>query len=126
SPAELHANAPHLDLTMIKRVYSYWDMQTDDLRLTRRIAASAKKLGGKLSEHTAVERIRKVPDGWEIEVRKGGTLHTVSALHVFNALGPWANEIFARSGMRPPYQGVNSKGVHILVPDIGHKVGLFL
>jgi glycerol-3-phosphate dehydrogenase len=41
-------------------------------------------------------------------------------------MGPWAHEIFDASGIAPKYLGVNNKGAHIIVEDMGLKAGLFL
>lgn len=120
-------NTPMLDLDKTKKVLSFWDMQTDDAGLVRRVAASAEKCGGKIFENCEVLHLAASDDGWNVVVRDAqGKEHVISALYVFNALGPWSNRLLEQSKIKPKFGGVNSKGVHLLLPDMGHKAGLFL
>ncbi len=126
-PSRVEANAPRLDLAKTKQILSFWDMQTDDAGLVRRVAASAVAAGAQIFAGCEVTRITASDDGWDVAVRQNnGRESVISALYVFNALGPWANQILEVSGIAPEFRGVNSKGSHLLLPDIGHKVGLFL
>ncbi len=126
-PQKIAQNTPELNLARTKKVLSFWDMQTDDAGLVRRVAASARKCGAQIVEHCEVVRLAASEDGWDVTVRiQGGEERIISALYVFNALGPWANLLLNSSGLQPKYQGINSKGSHLLLPDMGHKVGLFL
>lgn len=126
SPAEALAKAPILNIDATRRIFSYWDAQTDDLALVRRVAASAVRLGGGISEQAQVLRIIPSSDGWQVEIDAGGQRQVVSARYVLNAAGPWANILLNRSGLRPAYEGVNSEGIHLVFPDVGLKVGMFL
>ena len=124
---EARAKAPLLDMSLFSAVYSFWDAQTDDLALVARVAASARKLGAGLSEGVEARRVTQTDDGWDVEVRQAdGTLRTISALYVVNALGPWANILLERSEITPPFRGINNKGAHLLFDDVGLKSGLFL
>ena len=127
SSDEVAFKAPQLDQDRCKIVYSFWDAQTDDLALVQRVAASAHKLGATISEHLEVVQVEANPDGWTVVVRKpDGSMHAISALYVVNCLGPWANLILEKSGIPPNYRGMNNKGAHLLLPDIGLKSGLLL
>ncbi len=107
--------------------YSFWDMQTDDLALVRRVASSARNLGAGISEMTQVEKIIPDRDGWLVDLRlSNGSMVRISARYVVNALGPWANQILEDSGLSPEYRGVNNEGVHILLPNMGLQSGLLM
>lgn len=125
--SEIEQKAPMLDMQLFSRVYSFWDAQTDDMGLVRRVAASAHKLGAGITEGAEVTRLSPSEDGWDVEIRTAnGQIQRVSALYVVNALGPWANDILERSGVKPTHRAINNKGIHLLLPDIGLKAGLFL
>jgi glycerol-3-phosphate dehydrogenase len=118
---------PILDDGKFHKFYSFWDAQTDDLALVKRVAASAVKLGATITEQTAAVSIKEDPDGWQVTVRTSdGRTETISALYVVNCLGPWSNQFLEQSQITPPYAGFNNKGVHIVYPDLGLKAGLFL
>jgi glycerol-3-phosphate dehydrogenase len=124
---QAQSDAPMLDLSRVSSVYSYWDAQTDDLALVQRIAANAKKCGCQLTEHCRVESIKSDDDGWVVEVRqKDGQLKKISALYVVNCLGPWANKFLEESSIIPTHKGINDKGVHLIVKDLGLKKGVLL
>ena len=118
---------PLLDGDKVKKVYSFWDGQTDDLRLTRRVVSSAIKLGASVVEGCKVLSISPDSDGWMVKVLTPDRKEkNISALHVINAAGPWANRVLEASQINPIYKGINIKGSHIMLDDIGLKAGLFL
>lgn len=119
-------HVPPLDVQLFKHFYVFFDGQTDDLGLVRRVAKSAKMLGGTYWEHTHAERIRPVADGFLIDLSTVNGPQTISCRYIVNAMGPWAHEIFDASGIQPKFVGVNNKGAHVLVEDLGLKSGLFL
>jgi glycerol-3-phosphate dehydrogenase len=119
-------DAPILDKSVFKGFYRFYDGQTDDLALVRRVADSARMLGATISEHTKVIRIDHDPTGWRLELLCNGVSKHVTAKFVVNALGPWAHEILDASGIQPQVDGFNNSGIHLLVRDLGLKSGLFL
>lgn len=124
--AEAENHVPPLDASLFKHFYVFYDGQTDDLGLVRRVAKSAKMLGGSYWEHSKAERIRPVSDGFLIDVSTVNGPQTISCRYIINAMGPWAHEIFSASDIAPKYTGVNNKGAHIILGDLGLKSGLFL
>ena len=48
---EAEKAVPLLDVEKFKKIYSFWDGQTDDFALVHRVAASAVAFGGKISEN---------------------------------------------------------------------------
>jgi glycerol-3-phosphate dehydrogenase len=118
--------APILDKSVFKGFYQFFDGQTDDLALTRRVAESAKMLGATILEHAKAVKITQADAGCLVEYLTAEGPRTASARHVVNALGPWAHEIFDASAMTPRVEGINNQGIHIIVRDLGLKSGLFL
>ena len=125
-PEEAFKEAPILDKSVFKGFYQFYDGQTDDVALTRRVAESAKMLGANILEHAEAIDITKDETGCVVRYSVDNDVHLVSARYVINALGPWAHEIFDRSGIIPKVEGLNNQGIHILVRDLGLKSGLFL
>lgn len=116
---------PHLRCDDMKQILSFWDCQTDDLRLVRRIAASARSLGAKITEGCRAVGIRQTEDGWLVDLETAdGKHHQISTLYILNALGPWANTLLEQSSIRPVYRGINNEGVHLVFDDMGLKAGL--
>lgn len=125
--AEARDKVPNLDVGKFSKYYSFFDCQTDDLALVNRVAASAVALGATLSERCEATSIREFEDGYLVTIKRvDGTTAEISAQYVVNALGPWANTFLERSGFRPTHRGVNNKGAHLVLPDIGMKAALFL
>ena len=126
-PKEVTDKAPILDQSHFSNFYSFWDCQTDDLELVKRAAASAISLGGSMSEHCEAVRIEPSDDGWLVTVRKpDGSLFVISALYVFNAMGPWAHKVLENSRIAPTHRAINNRGSHVVLSDLGLKSGLFL
>ena len=112
---------------MFSAFYSFWDGQVDDLRLCRRVAESAKKLGCGFTESCRATSIQENNEGWIVDIADhSGKSKKISALYVVNALGPWANRFLEASNISPRYKGFNNKGIHLVFPDLGLKSALFL
>jgi len=127
TPDEVSGKAPPLALDRFRHFYSFHDCQTDDLELVRRVSSSAVRQGGSVSENCEAIRIEPGDDGWLVTVRRpDGKEHVISALYVFNALGPWAHKILENSRIAPTHRAVNNRGSHVIVKDMGLKSGLFL
>ncbi len=102
----------------LKAIYRYSDASTDDLELTRAVAASAASmgarvrvpaefLGGTLTDHGCVVRYRHGEREREIECRV-----------LINAAGPWADRVLGRvdPAQRPvPLSLV--RGSHLVIPS---------
>jgi glycerol-3-phosphate dehydrogenase len=118
--------APILDKTVFKGFYKFFDGQTDDLALVRRVAKSASNLGATIVEHVTARHLSHGKNGWQVSIEVGGQTKVITAKYVVNALGPWAHEFFEASGIKPKVEGINNQGTHLLVRDLGLKSGLFL
>lgn len=126
SPADITNVAPPLNSDLFKHFYVFYDGQTDDLALVHRVAKSAQNLGARISEGTFAEKIVPVDDGYEVYLNTPAGSKVISTRYVINALGPWAHELFTASHLTPVYDGINNKGSHIIVGDLGLKMGVFL
>ena len=127
-PAEAKSLVPGLKTDSMRKIFSFWDGQTDDIALTRLVANSAVSLGAKIQTKTKVVGISKQDDCWLVSLREGedGTTTTVRTKTVVNAAGPWADELLKTANLKPIYQGVNIRGSHLLIEDLGLKAGVFL
>lgn len=124
---EVRANAPIIDMSKFRNFFSFWDTQTDDLALVRRIADSAVKMGASITEGCQAKSIWPCDDGWIVEVTmQNGSTQRISALYVINCLGSWSHQFLESSNVTPTHRAINNKGVHIIVDDLGLKRGLFL
>ncbi|QSX41352.1 glycerol-3-phosphate dehydrogenase/oxidase [Shewanella cyperi] len=106
-------------------VFQYWDAQTDDARLTRAVAASARELGALVQEDTEVTAIRHSAAGCELELSCHGETISVAASAVVNAAGPWVNELLHRVQPPAPSERLQwVQGAHLLL-DIPAFDGIF-
>jgi glycerol-3-phosphate dehydrogenase len=124
---EAYERVPLLKNKKDHHFYSYWDAQTDDKELVKRVAESARNLGGKVHEFSEVFSIKDQKNHWELKIRdsKGREAH-VEASYVINCLGPWANDFLKNNNFSVPYKAENNKGVHLLFEDLGLQSGLLL
>jgi glycerol-3-phosphate dehydrogenase len=101
-------------------VFSYYDAQTDDARLTRSVAASAAELGAELITSATFEQAAVAENRVAVSYSVGGERKTVTASVLVNAAGAWVNSVLQkivdRSGqqMKPmPVELV--QGAHIVI-----------
>ncbi|MDH5631683.1 MAG: FAD-dependent oxidoreductase [Gammaproteobacteria bacterium] len=102
-------------------VYRYFDGQTDDTVLTRKVMQSAESLSARLlCPATFVQaRFDKM---FRISYRQHGELQTITSAALVNAAGPWLNTVLA--GCQPQPQAVAMelvKGSHVLVAEPARK-----
>ena len=123
---------PELRERGLRGAAMYWDAQTDDARLvlaTVRSAARAGALAANYAEATSLLKSDGQVRGATVRDALTGEVHSVRALVVVNAGGPWADRLRALDDptalplLRP------TKGAHIVVPRVRigneHAVTLF-
>ncbi len=102
---------------------AYWDAATDDARLTLANALDAAHASATVVNHAEVAGLTHSSPGGAIDgvlvrdLLSGATLR-VQARAVFNATGPWTDEI---ARLEDPHAGPavrGTKGVHIAVPAV--------
>lgn len=106
---------PGLSQEGLLAVFQYWDAATDDARLTRAVAASARQLGAEIREGTELLHVRREAHCWTAALSQGGT---VRAPLLVNAAGPWVQELQQRIEVPlslPPLDRV--QGAHIILPQ---------
>lgn len=81
-----------ITLKGLRAVFRYWDAQTDDLALTRAVAASAEQLGANIITQAQIEQIIHDGDGCVVNYRHNNGAASLHARCVINATGPWVND----------------------------------
>ena len=82
----------------LRAVYRYYDAQTDDAALTRRILDQAQADGAELALPATLVRAQCNGDGLELEYETPAGRQRVRSLRLVNAAGPWVNGVAARIG----------------------------
>ena len=77
-------------------VFSYYDAQTDDARLTRSVLASARELGADVITCAEFTGASLGPDDVELTYLHRGTTQTIGTRVLVNAAGPWVNRVLAK------------------------------
>jgi len=101
----------------LKRVFRYWDAQTDDLRLTKRIIEQAESAGAQVHYGAHVQGAQCTLKNCEIRFELDGILQTVNAGAIVNASGPWVNTVLDK--ISPAIRILDIElvqGAHIVVP----------
>ncbi len=103
-----------LELDGLQRVFQYWDVQTDDRRLTEAVVDSAAALGADVREHTRFVQAAWQPGGYQVVCRRDDVEQRIDCRVIINAAGPWAAELQSRIQGAPAPQPVELvKGAHI-------------
>ncbi len=103
-----------LKLDGLKRVFQYWDAQTDDAALTRAVMHSAQQLGAELHAPAEFLCAESLDHGYRISYREAGVTRQIHAAIVVNAAGPWANAVAQRFKPALPVVATeNVQGTHI-------------
>lgn len=107
----------HLDglkLEGLKRVFQYWDAQTDDAALTRAVMRSAQQLGVQLHAPAEFLSAERLAHGYRVSYREAGVTRQIRAAVAVNAAGPWAVAVAQRFKPALPVIATdNVQGTHI-------------
>lgn len=101
----------------IRKVFQYWDAQTDDRLLTEAVMRSAESLGAK---HLCPARFIGASlkeNHCEVEIEHEGASRILRVATLVNAAGPWANQIL--SCIRPHQEPMIVElvqGTHLELP----------
>lgn len=112
------AREPHLRSERLKGAGLYWDVLTDDARLTIDVAKGAAEAGADLINHAAVTGLL-IENGHTRGVTitdtiTGGT-YDVHARQVVNATGPWTDQTRSLEHTKSTHKLRPTKGAHIVV-----------
>ncbi len=98
----------------LRRVFRYYDGQTDDAALTRAVLNSATTLGAQVRCNRQVEKITRDGEFYHVELVDGNVKVRCRAL--VNAAGPWVNQVAARVEPEVPSLPMDLvQGTHILL-----------
>jgi glycerol-3-phosphate dehydrogenase len=106
-----------LKIRGLKKVFRYWDAQTDDLQLTSRIIAEAEHEGAKVHYGATFCAAQCSAERCDISFEINGAGLTVSAKAIVNASGPWVNTVLKK--ISPPITPLAIElvqGSHIVLP----------
>ncbi|MCF1428769.1 MAG: FAD-dependent oxidoreductase [Shewanella sp.] len=109
----------------LKHVFQYWDAKTNDSKLTRAVAASARALGADIREGVNCDAIYQGARVCQVTGHdcSGNTLEYRASL-IINACGPWVNQLLER--VTPRLVGLPIdwvQGSHLLL-DIPPPIGV--
>jgi glycerol-3-phosphate dehydrogenase len=98
-------------------VFSYYDAQTDDARLTRAVLASAQSLGVDVVFGAVVENVNCMSNDVQLAYCSAGQLQQVRARVLVNAAGPWVNRVLEHVEPAPVMPDIELvQGTHIVLP----------
>lgn len=101
----------------LKAVFSYFDGQTNDAKLTQAVLLSAQSLGADIQYQAAFQSCAIEGDGCEVHYRQGEEEMSVKAKCMVNAAGPWVGQVAAKINLPPPQPEVDLvQGTHIEIP----------
>jgi len=118
SAARVLAREPHLRSTGLRGAGLYWDVLTDDARLTIDVAKGAAEAGAHLLTHAAVTGLlieEGLARGVIVTDTYTGGSFDVHARQVVNAAGPWSDQVQAMESGQPSHTLRPTKGVHIVL-----------
>jgi glycerol-3-phosphate dehydrogenase len=102
----------------LKAIYRYSDASTDDLELTRAVAASAVSMGARLRLHAKFVGAQLEKNGCAVRYQQAGREREVFCRILVNAAGPWADRVLALISpgqKRVPMALV--QGSHLVIPS---------
>ena len=76
-------------------VFSYYDAQTDDARLTRSVLESARTLGADVMTSTRFMQAQLADDAVSVSYAAEAGSKTITARVLINAAGPWVNHVLS-------------------------------
>ncbi|MDE0839992.1 MAG: glycerol-3-phosphate dehydrogenase/oxidase [Kiritimatiellae bacterium] len=104
----------------------YTDAQMQDGRLVIENIRSSLSHGAQAYNYSDVVSVRRAATQWHtLSIKQNSAQFDVSARCVVNATGAWSNDVLNRIGVERKLVAP-SKGVHVVLPDIGLDAALVL
>lgn len=98
-------------------VYQYWDAQTDDVKLTKRLIQEAEEQKADILFNAKIERCDRKSDSLLVTYIQDGKVSEVSGKYFINATGPWVNEVLEKCSPKVPELPIERvQGTHIELP----------
>src|SRR5438132_1031845 len=110
--------APRLRSTGLKKAFLYYDAQTNDAHLTLIVLRTAAQLGAVVTNYTEVTGFTRAQgklNGAVVCDVLTNQEFTVSARHIINATGVFAEQVAALTGDESKATVEPSKGIHLVV-----------
>jgi len=110
--------APTLRSTGLKKAFLYYDAQTNDAQLTVTVLRTAAQFGAVVTNYTEVTGFTRAPgklNGAVVRDVLTNQEFTVSARHIINATGVFAEHVAALTGDESKATVEPSKGIHLVV-----------
>lgn len=116
-PRDQWQHLDNLKTEGLDAVFSYYDAQTDDARLTRTVLASAQSLGAEIQFNARFDSCHIQPDGCSVEYSFNNQSTSITTRCLVNATGPWVDQIAKRIIPAIPQPVVERvQGTHIEIP----------
>lgn len=125
----LRQEFPSLEPAGLDGGATYFDAQMDDSRLCLEVlktAAGREALVANYVEAVAFEKCEGLIRSVRVVDRIGGGEWSIRARQVLNAGGPWVDEICGLAGDPTGPRLRPTKGVHVVVPDLGLRAAFLL
>jgi len=114
STDEFLDHAPSLSPENLKAAFCYYDGKTDDLELTRRVAAEAHQNGAIIHEHIKIREIISDQSSHLIKTNRGEFTSRV----LINSTGPWIDEVNQQFDLPTNYHIRKISGIHIVIDGL--------
>jgi glycerol-3-phosphate dehydrogenase len=118
SASETLRRAPTLRSQGLKKAFRYYDAQTNDAQLTITVLRTAAQFGAVVTNYTEVTGFTRAQgklNGAAVCDVLTNREFTVSARHIINATGVFAEQVVALSGDESKVAIEPSKGIHLVV-----------
>jgi len=105
-----------LDREALRKVFRYYDAQTDDALLTKAVIRSAQSLGAELIMPGRLVSAAKISSGYTIRYLDNNIAKEVTSTLLVNAAGPWVNQVLDMIETKPLKLEVDLiQGTHIIL-----------
>ena len=103
----------------LQSVFRYFDAQTDDMQLTRAVAASAEQYGARLACPASFKTARYENKAWTVHYETRAGMQQCRSHCLVNAGGPWVNEVLnniSPAATPRPVELVQGTHLHLAQP----------
>ncbi len=127
TPEQVHTMCPALKMGQLLGGAAYYDGQLLDLDMVTANIKDARDHGATILENSEVIGFIKEENTIKgVEVKTGTAQKVINAKAVINTSGAWSNSISALDQVNSPPLVAPTKGVHIVVEDLGLTDALIL
>jgi glycerol-3-phosphate dehydrogenase len=127
---ELVSMVPGLRTEGLRGGFEFYDAQMDDARLCLEVVLTSMALGAAAANYVEAVEMRRDGagriSGCNVVDRLSGEHFGISARQIVNAAGPWLDDVGRIDDAASEPMLSPTKGVHVVLPDIGLDVGLLV